>query len=141
MSRPVPHALHARLFRAMLVCFPRPFRQRFAASITDANVYALLSAAKDVLLLTISSSVAIEARHFGHDPRVLHPAGHAPAPFISLSAHRSATFWRALLAPLLPLKPDAAFEEPTPPDRLRRNLGAWGFLRKGADPVGLSTRQ
>jgi hypothetical protein len=116
-------------------------QQRFAASITDANVYALLAATEDVLLLTISSSAAIEARHFGHNPRVLHPAGHAPAPFISLSAHRSVTFWRTVLAPLLPLKPDAAFEGSTTPDRLRRNLGAWGFLRKGADPVGLSPRQ
>ena len=39
------------------------------ARTTDANIYALLAAAGDARLLTISSSAAIEARHFGHSPR------------------------------------------------------------------------
>jgi hypothetical protein len=105
-------------------------RQRCAGELTEANVYALLAAAGDVQLITVSSSAAIEARHFGHRPRMLHPAAHAhPAQFTSLWAHRSAAFWRAALAPILPLKVGAAFEEHTIPDRLRRNLGAWGFAR------------
>ena len=107
-------------------------QQRCAGQLTEANIYALLAAASDVQLITISSSAAIEARHFGHRPRMLHPAAHAdPAPFTSLWAHRSAAFWRAALAPILPLKAGAAFEERTIPDRLRRNLGAWGFARAG----------
>jgi hypothetical protein len=107
-------------------------RQRCAGQLTEANVYALLAAASDVQLVTISSSAAIEARHFGHRPRMLHPAAHAhPAPFTSLWAHRSAAFWRAVLAPIVRLKAGAAFEERTIPDRLRRNLGAWGFARAG----------
>ena len=106
-------------------------RQRCAGQLTEANVYALLAAASDVQLITISSSAAIEARHFGHHPMMLHPAAHAPAPFTSLWAHRSAAFWRAALAPILPLSAGAAFEERTIPDRLRGNLGAWGFARAG----------
>jgi hypothetical protein len=116
-------------------------RERCAATITDANVYAVLAVAADVRLLTISSSAAIEARHFGHDPSVLHPSGHTPARFTSLWAHRSAGFWRIALAPILPLRAGAAFEEPTTPDRLRRHLGAWGFARKGTGSVALASGQ
>jgi hypothetical protein len=119
-------------------------RQRCAGQLTEANIYALLAAARDVELVTISSSAAIEARHFGHRPRMLNPAAHARrAPFTSLWAHRSAAFWRAALAPILRVKAGAAFEERTIPDRLRRNLGAWGFARTGAvkPPEGRADRK
>jgi hypothetical protein len=110
-------------------------REELAASVTDANIYALLAAASDVRFVTISSSAAIEARHFGHSPRILHQDAHAPpAPFTSLWAHMSAAFWRPLLAPLLPVRADAAFEARSVPDRLRRKIGAWGFARTPAHP-------
>ena len=105
-------------------------QERLGAPATDAGIYALLAAACDVRFVTISSSAAIEARHFGHVAEVLHPKAHAhPAPLTSLSAHRSATFWRALLGAILPVRADAVFEEPLVPDRLRRRLNAWGFRR------------
>ena len=103
-------------------------RERFGASTTDANIYSLLATAADVRFLTISSSAAIEARHFGHTPAIFHADAHADAgPISSLWAHRSAAFWRAALAPVLPLKPEADYEERVRPDRLRRSLGAWGW--------------
>ncbi len=131
--KPHPHAPSSPLIGKL--------RERLAATVTDANVYALLAAAADVRLLTISSSAAIEARHFGHEPMVLHPAAHPAAPYTSLWAHRSAGFWRALLAPILPLNADTAFEEPAIPDRLRRTLGAWGFVRKEAPPAAMGSGQ
>jgi hypothetical protein len=104
-------------------------QQRFGGHITEANIYALLAAASDIRLLTISSSAAIEARHFGHDSRMLHPTAHArPAPFTSLWAHRSAAFWRTVLAPILPVRTDATFEDRMLPNRLRQRLGAWGLV-------------
>jgi hypothetical protein len=110
-------------------------QQRLGASTTCANVYALLTAAKQVRFLTISSSAAIEARHFGHDTHMLHAAPHANAsPIASLWAHRTAAFWRAALGPMLPLRADAAFEEGLMHDRLRRKLGAWGFVQAPPPP-------
>jgi hypothetical protein len=101
---------------------------RFAAPITGANVYTLLAAAVGVQFLTISSSAAVEARHFGHTPEIFNAGAHADAgAMTSLWAHRSSTFWRAALAPILPLERGADFEERTVPDRLRRSLGAWGW--------------
>jgi hypothetical protein len=112
-------------------------RRRFAASITDANIYALLATAADARFLTISSSAAIEARHFGHAPQIFHPDAHADAgPVSSLWAHRCAAFWRAALAPILPLKADADFEERGKPDRLRRSLCAWGWPPPEASAIG-----
>jgi SAM-dependent methyltransferase len=113
-------------------------QQRFGARTTGANVYAILATAVDVRFLSISSSAAIEARHFGHGIEVFHPAAHTdPGPFASLWAHRSASFWRSALRPLLGLrvvltsmlrrKPGAAFEERATPDRLRRIHGSWGM--------------
>ena len=103
-------------------------RERFGAATTDANVYSLLATAGDVRFLTISSSAAIEARHFGHTPAIFHADAHADAgASSSLWAHRSAAFWRAALAPVLPLKPEADYEERVRPDRLRRSLCAWGW--------------
>jgi hypothetical protein len=119
-------------------------QERCGADITDANVYALLAAASDVRFVTISSSAAIEARHFGHRTEMLHTAAHArSAPFTSLWAHRSAAFWRAALAPILSLNADAAFEERTTSDRLRRRLGAWGFTRPSSPcgPAGQPPRR
>ena len=108
-------------------------QEQLAGRVTDANVYALLAAASDPRFVTISSSAAIEAGHFGHSARMLHPAAHAhPAPFASLWAHRSASFWRAVLGTILPVRADAAFEERLVPDRLRRKLNAWGFTRPAA---------
>jgi hypothetical protein len=129
--------------------------QRFGATTTDANIYALLAAGRDVRFLTISSSAAIEARHFGHTPEVFHVSARpavagcaslwahrsaafwraALAPilpvkasaFSSLWAHRSSTFWRAALAPILPLGAGSDYEEQVTPDRLRRSLGGWGW--------------
>jgi hypothetical protein len=101
---------------------------RFAAPITSANIYTLLAAAADVHFLTISSSAAVEARHFGHTPEIFHVGPHADAgAMTSLSAHRSSTFWRAALAPILSVERGADFEEPVVPDRLRRSLGGWGW--------------
>jgi hypothetical protein len=101
---------------------------RFGAPITGANIYTLLAAAVDVQFLTISSSAAVEARHFGHSPVIFHEGAHADAGAMSsLWAHRSSTFWRAALAPILPLERGADFEERSVPDRLRRSLGAWGW--------------
>ena len=111
-------------------------QQRFGGHTTEANIYALLAAASDVQLLTISSSAAIEAGHFGHRAAMLHPVAHArPAPFTSLWAHRSAAFWRTALAPILSVRADAAFEERTIPNRLRQRLGAWGFPRPSSPPA------
>jgi SAM-dependent methyltransferase len=117
-------------------------QHRFGARTTDANIYAILATAADVRFLSISSSAAIEARHFGHPVEVFHPAAHAdPAPYASLWAHRSGSFWRPALAPILGLrfglasvlrrKPKAAFEERVTPDRLRRIHGSWGMARRG----------
>jgi hypothetical protein len=101
---------------------------RFAAPIASANIYTLLAAAVDVRFLTISSSAAVEARHFGHTPQIFNEGAHADAgAMTSLWAHRSSAFWRAALAPLLPLVPGAEFEERAVPDRLRRSLGGWGW--------------
>jgi glycosyltransferase involved in cell wall biosynthesis len=102
--------------------------QRFGAATTDVNIYALLATGRDVRFLTISSSAAIEARHFGHTPEVFHGSAHADAPgCASLWAHRSSAFWRAALAPILPLAAGADYEERVTADRLRRTLGAWGW--------------
>jgi glycosyltransferase involved in cell wall biosynthesis len=111
-------------------------QRRFAASTTDANIYSLLATAADVRFLTISSSAAIEARHFGHAAQVFHAEAHAgthagAGTVSSLWAHRSAAFWRAALAGILPLKPEADYEERGRPDRLRRSLGAWGWPPPG----------
>jgi hypothetical protein len=110
-------------------------QEQLGGSVTDANIYALLAAASDVRFLTISSSAAIEARHFGHSAQMLHAAAHAhPAPFTSLWAHRSAAFWRPLLAAIMPVKAEAMLEEHLVPDRLRRKLGAWGFAEAPPPP-------
>jgi glycosyltransferase involved in cell wall biosynthesis len=102
--------------------------QRFGAAATDANIYALLAAGGDVRFLTISSSAAIEARHFGHAPEVFHvSASPEAASWVSLWAHRSSAFWRAALAPILPLTAGADYEERVVPDRLRRTVGTWGW--------------
>jgi hypothetical protein len=115
-------------------------RERFAAATTDANIYAILAAARDVRLLTIASSAAIEARHFGHAPEIFHAAAHTgAAPLSSLWAHRCTSFWRVALAPILPLKADADFEELPVPNRLRRRIGAWGWPSSAAAPVQDST--
>jgi hypothetical protein len=101
---------------------------RFAAPTTGANVYTLLAAAVDVQFLTISSSAAVEARHFGHTPEIFNEGAHADAEAMtSMWAHRSSTFWRAALAPVLPLERGTDIEERTIPDRLRRSLGGWGW--------------
>jgi hypothetical protein len=111
-------------------------RQRFQAVATDANIYALLAASADIRLLTISSSAAIEATHFGHAPEVFHPAAHADlGPILSLWAHRCAAFWRAALAPVLPLKDGVDYAEAAVPGRMRRSLGSWGW-RPAAGPPG-----
>jgi hypothetical protein len=102
--------------------------RRFAARMTAAGIYAILAAARDVRFVTISSSAAIEAREFGHEALMFHPAAHAdPGAILSLWAHRCASFWRATLAPVLRLKPEIECEEPPTPDRLRCMLGAWGM--------------
>jgi hypothetical protein len=111
-------------------------RQRFGAVTTDANIYALLASVSDARFLTISSSAAIEARHFGHAPHVFHPAPHADmGPIASLWAHRCAAFWRAALAPVLPLRRGVDYEERVIPGRLRRILGAWGWPPEAAPPI------
>ena len=103
-------------------------QQRLCARTTDANIYAILATAADVRFLSISSSAAIEARHFGHPVEIFHPAAHAdPGPLASLGAHRSAAFWRSALAPLMRLKPCIDLEEGWMPNRLRRLHGAWGM--------------
>jgi glycosyltransferase involved in cell wall biosynthesis len=102
--------------------------RRFGARRTDANIYAILANAADALYLTISSSAAVEARCFGRTTKVLHPAAHADiAPVSSLWAHRSASFWRTALTPILRLRPEALFEEPTVPNRLRRLIYPWSI--------------
>jgi hypothetical protein len=112
--------------------------RHFAAPTTEANIYAILAGAREARLLTISSSAAIEAQHFGHAPEVFHAAAHADAePLSSLWAHRCTAFWRAALAPILPLKADADFEEGPVPDRLRRRIGAWGWVSGAAAPAPL----
>jgi glycosyltransferase involved in cell wall biosynthesis len=105
-------------------------QERCGARRTDANVYAILASAADVRLVTISSSAAIEARCFGRTATILHPSAHADAARISsVWAHRSASFWRAALSPVLQLKPEAHFEEPPVRSRLRRLVGSWGMPR------------
>ena len=115
-------------------------QQRFGARTTEANIYAILATAADVRFLSISSSAAIEARHFGHPVEILHPAAHADqAPLASLWAHRSASFWRSALRPMFGLrlvltsmlrpKRRAEFNERATPDRLRRIHGSWGMAR------------
>jgi SAM-dependent methyltransferase len=117
-------------------------QERFGARTTDAGIYAILAAATDVRFLSISSSAALEARHFGHPVEIFHPSAHAdPAPYASLWAHRSPSFWRSALKPIFGLrltlasmlrsKPRAQFEERVTPDRLRRVHGSWGMARHG----------
>jgi glucosyl-dolichyl phosphate glucuronosyltransferase len=102
--------------------------EHFGARTSVANTYAILALAHDVQFLTISSSAAIEARHFEHTAEMFHPAAHTDlGPFSSLWAHRSAVFWRSILTPLMRLKPVARFEERATPDRLRRLIGSWGM--------------
>ncbi len=104
-------------------------RQRFSARTTAADIYAILAAATDTRFLSISSSAAIEARLFGHSVEIFHAeaqTGHAPS--TSLWAHRSASFWRAALAPLLRVRPGVDLEERAIPDRLRRSHGRWGWV-------------
>lgn len=103
-------------------------QQRFAALKTDANIYALLATASDAHFLTISSSAAIEARHFGHTPAIFHAKARADTPPLSsLWAHRSTAFWRSALEPLLPIKAAPDVEHREIPDRLRHSLGSWGW--------------
>jgi hypothetical protein len=109
--------------------------QRFGALTTDANVYTLLAAPPGPRFVTISSSAAIEARHFGHAPKIFHLAAHAEPGMSSLWAHRCAAFWRAALTPVLPLGAGVDFEERAVPGRLRRSLGSWGWQTEGAAPA------
>ncbi|HEX6001743.1 MAG TPA: hypothetical protein VFZ16_20460 [Hyphomicrobiaceae bacterium] len=110
-------------------------RHHFTADTTDANIYTLLATVREAQFLTISSSAAIEAQHFGHGvERFNAEAPVGPAAFVSVWAHRSAAFWRAALAPLLPVRPDATSEEPMVPDRLRRSLHAWWGFERGLPP-------
>jgi glucosyl-dolichyl phosphate glucuronosyltransferase len=103
-------------------------QHRFGARRTDANVYAILASRADVRLLTISSSAAVEAGCFGRAATMFHPAAHAGVPPVSsLRAHRSTSFWRMALTPLLQLRPEAHFEEPVTRNRLRHLLGSWGM--------------
>jgi hypothetical protein len=103
-------------------------QQRFGARTTEANVYAMLATASDVRFLSISSSAATEARHFGHPVETFHPAAHADLGlYASLWAHRSASFWRSALRSLVRLKPGNDVEEGMTPDRLRRAIGGWGM--------------
>jgi len=115
-------------------------QHRFGARTTQANIYAILATAADARFLSISSSAAVEAGHFGHPVEIFHPSAHAePAPYASLWAHRSPSFWRSALKPIfglrlalasmLRLKPRAQFEERVTPDRLRRIHGSWGMAR------------
>jgi hypothetical protein len=111
-------------------------QQRFRARITEGNVYALLAEAREAQFLTISSSAAIEAGHFGQPAAMLHPGAHAaPARLQSLWAHRCAAFWRTVLAPVAPVLPvlpveaGVSIEAGPARNRLRRSLGAWGFQR------------
>jgi len=109
-------------------------QQRFGARTTEASIYTILAAATGVQFLTISSSAAIEARHFGHTAEMFHPAGHVdPAPITSLWAHRTAAFWRSALGKVLRVKQDVELEERTTPDRLRCILGSWGMPRPRAE--------
>lgn len=116
--------------------------RRFAARRTGAGIYAILATARDVQFLTISSSAAVEARQFGHSAEMFHASAHAdPPPILSLWAHRSASFWRAALSPVLRLKPEVEREEPPTPDRLRCILGSWGMphLRMDKGTTGPQT--
>jgi hypothetical protein len=111
-------------------------QQRFGARTTAANIYAILATVADTRFLTISSSAAVEARLFGHSVEVFHPAAHAdPTAATSLWAHRSASFWRTALAPLLRVRPDVDFEERVIPDRLRRSHGTWGWPPPESAPL------
>jgi hypothetical protein len=103
-------------------------RQELGARTTRTGIYAILATATDTRFLSISSSAAIEARLFGHGAAIFHPAAHAgPAPATSLWAHRSASFWRTALAPLLRVRAGVDIEERATPDRLRRSHGSWGW--------------
>jgi hypothetical protein len=109
-------------------------RDRFAAATTDANIYSLLATAAGAHFLTISSSAAIEARHFGHAPEMFHAGArpHSHRMIASLWAHRSPGFWRSVLGPVLRLRRLIDLDDAELlPDRLRRSLGSWGWLPQG----------
>jgi hypothetical protein len=117
-------------------------QQRFGAHPTAANTYAILATAAEVRFLSISSSAAIEAGHFGRPVEIFHPAAHADlGPVASLWAHRSASFWRLALEPLMPLKPGIDVEEGTTPGRLRRLIGGWGMPEPEAHRVSRDDAQ
>jgi hypothetical protein len=115
-------------------------QHRFSAATTDANVYSLLATASSARFLTISSSAAIEARHFGHAPDMLHPEARSDGAVSSLWAHRSASFWRKVLKPVLRLRSPADIDDAgLLPDRMRRTLGSWGWPLQGGNPAERET--
>jgi hypothetical protein len=114
--------------------------QRFGACRIEANTYALLAGPEKAHYLSISSSAALEAKLFGHAVDLFHGLAFFESwgSETSLWAHRSASFWRAALSPIMTVNSDADFEERTTPDRLRRLHGSWGI----SPPIsGCLTRQ
>jgi hypothetical protein len=113
---------------------------RFAARRIEANTYALLAGPGKVHYLSISSSAAVEAKLFGHSVDLFHGLAFFEnwGCETSLWAHRSASFWRAALSPIMTVNSNADFEERTTPDRLRRIHGSWGI---SPPPLGGVTRQ
>jgi hypothetical protein len=79
-------------------------QERFDAQVTNENTYAILASQCNIEVLTISSSVGIEAKAFGKQARIFSPdvLDWAYSGPVSLWAHRSPSFWRDLLSPILP---------------------------------------
>jgi len=98
--------------------------ERFDARTTDDNTYAILASACDVTVLTISSSVGIEAEAFGKPVNFFSrdALGWIYSGPTSFWAHRSPSFWRELLSPIFPVT--SASE----PDQAGVRFGNWRDL-------------
>ncbi len=115
------------------------------------NVYRLLSMPQVTHVVTISSSVGMEAGYFGKEVTWLwRPAlalfGDASQPDFGVETVSQAfitpRFWYDLLSPLTPCRPPAAMALPVLPNRLRHSLGeSWalqGFEQESHAPQGSS---
>ena len=99
----------------------------FKAEITDINTYEILSHPADIKVITISSSVGVEARAFGRPTIIEYPcvqsmAYEGPA---TMYHWRSSKLWAALLASVMSTR--VIDDEPWQPNDLRKELGMFGI--------------
>ncbi|RYE46236.1 MAG: hypothetical protein EOP24_16480 [Hyphomicrobiales bacterium] len=94
------------------------------ATILNSSTYGVLASTTDIRVLTISSSVAIEARAFGKTATTLSPKvlEYTYSGLTTLNGYRTSDFWHATLSQVMLTDTSEAFIEPFQSNRLRDQL-------------------